>query len=257
MPPSTFDPRDGGWEPEPIGSPRAVKTTCPGCDRPTTLVEKQLVRNLRVLGVPLVSTERGPFVFECPLCGVCVTPEELEALRGDAMEATSVPSQAVFAQDPLGPELERARQELALWSGRVRTAMDRGETVLAQQAEVLAEKARAWVARLEKSVGPRPSRPGSREPTPEKSAEPDIDRALAELRARSRPAAEAAAVDVESDLAALRARLAQPAQASATPATADRAAESSPVPASVQPEPTVTEDDVDALKKRLRPGGGT
>ena len=114
-----------GYDVESIDHPRTHEMLCPSCETRARFVEKALVKNLRVFGVPLVGVEPAKRVFECPRCRVCVEPPEQEelAVTGDDAAVTA-----------LRERLARIDDDVWLWTGRAQAAEKHGDADLASEA---------------------------------------------------------------------------------------------------------------------------
>src|SRR5580693_1291683 len=121
-----------GYDVEEVDHPRTHEMLCPSCERRAQFVEKELVKNLRVFGVPLVGVEPGRRVFECPRCKVCVEPPDDEHAG---------PNEGDPAVSALRERLAHVDDEVWLWTGRAETAEKHGDMVLAADALQLKRKA--------------------------------------------------------------------------------------------------------------------
>src|SRR6478672_10817310 len=108
-----------GYDVEEVDHARTHEMECPSCGKHVRFVERELIKNLRVFGVPLVGVEKGRRVFECPHCKVCVEPPDEEP----AAESTS-------AKDPqiegLQARLAKLDDEVWLWNQRANMAASKG-----------------------------------------------------------------------------------------------------------------------------------
>lgn len=161
-------------------------------------VEKQMVKNLRVFGVPLVGVERGRRVFECPHCRACVeAPAENASKGGDATASSGeiAPDADASARRAFDARLERARDQMWLWKRRAELADAGGDVELFSEARRLWTAAEHDVKKLEDELAKRGpvERVAPREPerpaivARAKSAggvEPDAGHAFAALKAR-------------------------------------------------------------------------
>jgi hypothetical protein len=220
-----------GYDVEEVDRPQTRDMLCPACEKHVRFVEKQLVKNLRVFGVPLVGLEKGRRVFECPRCGVCVEPPEGEA-PSPARDA------AVAA---LETQLARAEDEQWLWRERADLATRKGEETLAAEALRLAERAERELARLKAELARARAAAAV---APREAPRPAVV---------ARPGAEGVQPSTEDEFAALKRRLAQrSAEASGTAPTPSSPAETAPAAAPVEPS---VEDEFAALKQRLAARG--
>lgn len=134
-----------GFDIEDIERPRTLAATCPACGRAAKLVERELVRNLTVLGVPIVATGRGGRVFQCPHCEAAFVPPEGMADVSADDELTDDTFETIAA---LQDRLDAAESELATWRTRVELAAKRGDEELARDARALVEKQERLVRAL-------------------------------------------------------------------------------------------------------------
>lgn len=134
-----------GFDIEDIERPRTLAATCPACGRAAKLVECELVRNLTVLGVPIVATGRGGRVFQCPHCEAAFVPPEGMADVSADDELTDDTFETIAA---LQDRLDAAESELATWRTRVELAAKRGDEELARDARALVEKQERLVRAL-------------------------------------------------------------------------------------------------------------
>jgi DNA-directed RNA polymerase subunit RPC12/RpoP len=278
----------GEHDVEEVADARSALAECPSCGSRVRLTERELVRNLKVLGLALLATERAGRVYQCPRC------DALCAREGDELPLGLAGAEVDDARvESLTDRVLKAEDESALWAQRAAVATSRGEVALADEmraqstrsaraAKVLRKELAALTgARADHSAaedtaqGPAPT-PALDEAAPalpaaasEPSAPPadTLEDELAALRAKGqskrRPApAEAAkadvgsgAVPVEDDLAALKAKLGRPAPAEDKPAE-DKPAEDKPAedkPAEDKPVPPSSDDDeLAAMKRSLR-----
>ncbi len=110
-----------GYDVEEIDHPRSHEMDCPSCERHVRFVEKELIKNLRVFGVPLVGVERGRRVFECPHCKVCVEPPAGESA------AEAKPGSGADPQiEAIEARLRKVEDEIWLWNSRAKSAADKG-----------------------------------------------------------------------------------------------------------------------------------
>lgn len=253
----------GDHDVEEVSSPRAVLAVCPSCGSRVRLSERELVRNLKVLGVALLATERGGRVFQCPQCAALCVREGDDLPLGLSAHVTDD-----ARAEELTERVLKAEEESLTWSRRADVADARGDADLAAEmreqaakslraAKVLRrELAAATGARLGHSAAEETAQglPAGEEPAPEEApAEdqesveppaaqaPSLDDELEALRAkvaerrRPTPKPEAApkleaAPNPDDDLADLKAKLGRP--------KADPVAAPPPAPA---PEPEVDE----------------
>lgn len=267
-----------GFDVEAVNDPRTVLGECPSCASRVRLTERELVRNLKVLGVPLLATERAGRVFQCPRCdALCVREGDALPLGvgGAALDEARV--------EALTERVLQAEDEAALWSGRAVVAERSGEPELAEEMRAQAARSsrvsmllRRELAALtglrgngsaadETAQGPVPAAA----PTPPSEAAPassevpapqedTLESELAALRAkvesRRRPAPVTAAVPADDELATLKAKLGR-GPATAAPAVEEPATEHpappGPAPAP-SPAPSGDDDELAALKRNLR-----
>jgi hypothetical protein len=271
----------GALDVEDVPSPRAVLTECPACGRRARLVERELVRNLRVLGVPLLATERGARVFQCPSCNA------LCAREGDDVPAASV-ARGDDNDDRVEALTERvlkAEDEALLWRQRAAVAAARGDEALAaemQEQSLKSERASQLLRReVAALLGARADRSAAEEtaqgraiaasePSPappvvavSETPAPQVDALedeLAALRARvadkrrpkesaapAQPAGPAPATEPDDEVAALKAKLGRPA-----PPTAEAPTHDAPAEPTKPAAPPSDDDDLDSLKRSLR-----
>jgi hypothetical protein len=112
-----------GYDVEDIDHPRTHEMECPSCGKHVRFVEKELIKNLRVFGVPLVGVEKGRRVFECPHCRVCVEPPEggVDTTESAVAERAEDPQIAVIEA-----RLKRLDDEIWLWRSRAKVAAEKG-----------------------------------------------------------------------------------------------------------------------------------
>ena len=183
-----------GYDVEEIDNPQTRDMECPSCEKHVRFVEKELIKNLRLFGVPLVGVEKGRRVFECPRCQTCIEPP-VEDPAVDIAHKQSAAAASLEAQ------LTRAQDEQWLWEKRADLASQNGDMDLAAEAMKLREKAARDVARLTTEV--------------ERARAKRNATAAAPVSAPARPAivARAGAAGVEptgaDEFAALRARIAR------------------------------------------------
>ncbi len=233
---------DEGWDVEDVDRPRAVEDRCPACGRPTRMVERERVRNLTVLGVPIIATEKGGRVFQCARCGA--TFEAPDALPEGERD---VGPEVLEAIADLEDQLRKAEDEAGLWRVRAQLADQQREPELTRDAREMvkhAERAAAACrAEIERMRGGRrrafateetAQGPGAPAAEGESAAKDDTD----VVRRPADP--------IEAELAALRERVAKKPARKAPPAEE----ESPPREESAAP-PAEEEDDLAALKKKL------
>lgn len=230
----------GDHDVEEVAAPRAVLAVCPSCGSRVRLSERELVRNLKVLGVALLATERGGRVFQCPQC------EALCAREGDDLP---LGLSAQVTDDARAEELTervlKADEESLTWSRRADVADERGDAELAaemrEQAAKSARAAKVLRRELAAATGARLGHSAAEDTAqglpagdePPREASPDEDQT-----ALDPPAAQAPSLDDE--LAALRAKVAERRKPAAKP-------EPSPAPEAA-PNP---DDDLADLKAKL------
>lgn len=278
----------GEHDVEEVADARSALAECPSCGSRVRLTERELVRNLKVLGLALLATERAGRVYQCPRC------DALCAREGDELPLGIAGAEVDDARvEALTERVLKAEDESALWGQRAEVAASRGESALADEmraqstrsaraAKVLRKELAALTgARADHSAaedtaqGPAPTAVTDEVPAapPAAHAEPaappadTLEDELAALRAKvqskRRPApAEPAKVEplkgaepAEDDLAALKAKLGRPAPADAAPAPAPPAG-SEPTerePTEGKPAPPASDDDeLAAMKRSLR-----
>lgn len=269
---------------EELPDARSVVAVCPACGRRARLVERALVKNLRVLGVPLIATEPAARVFQCPSCeALCAREgEDLGAGAPGVAEADEARVEA------LTERVLKAEDEVLLWTQRAAVAAEKGDPALAQEARAQAERSARAALLLRREiaalVGVRPNvsaadetaqgRPSGELPTeavtspaakeapteapkPEPAPEPSLDDELAALRAKvaekKRPKPQAEAPSVDDEVAALKAKLGRVA-----PPEAPAAGEGpeTPAPETSSPERSdgagEGDDEFASLKRKLR-----
>lgn len=282
----------GEHDVEEVVEARSALAECPSCGSRVRLTERELVRNLKVLGLALLATERAGRVYQCPRCdALCVREgEELPlALGGAEVDDARV--------EALTERVLKAEDEAALWAQRAAVATARGESALAEEmlaqssrstraAKVLRKELAALTgARVDHSAaedtaqGPSPAPAVDAEPAalpaaethpaapPADTLEDELAALRAKVQAKRRPApppeeksaptdAPRGADAADDDLAALKARLGRPGLAEAKPAPAaeDPAAPSKPAPppTSEGPAPSGDDDELAAMKRNLR-----
>lgn len=270
-----------GWDIEDVEGPRSVADTCPGCGRASRLLERERVKNLSLFGVSLVATERGGRVFECTLCGA-----RFEAPEGGVASPDDLDASVIDQLTGLHDQLDKAEEDVALWSSRVTVAARSRDAELAKEAQEMVERRTRAAAALRADIE-RLGRQLRRGSAADETAQAPVRRGLL-LGPRSAPAAagdEAPATGqpvgapvgalvgapgearVEDELAALRQKVAAKA-AAASPDREDEltalkrrlgmiareGAADEPAPPS-QPGPAEElpgDDEVAALKRRLR-----
>jgi hypothetical protein len=279
----------GEHDVEEVADARSALAECPSCGSRVRLTERELVRNLKVLGLALLATERAGRVYQCPRC------DALCAREGDDLPMGLAGAEVDDARvESLTDRVLKAEDESALWAQRAAVATTRGEAALAEEmraqstrsaraAKVLRKELAALTgARAEHSAaedtaqGPAPTSAldEAAPAPPTAAAEPAVPPAdtledeLAALRAKvqskRRPApAEAAKADavsgsapVQDDLAALKAKLGRPAATTEDKPAEDKPAEDKPAedkPAEDKPAPPSSDDDeLAAMKRSLR-----
>ncbi len=244
MPHTWIAANTDGYDLEDLPTPRRVTDVCPACTRKVILVERELVQNLRVLGVPLVATARAGAVFQCEHCGTCFEPPPVgfdrpEAAAGSADPGSPGPA-AAAALATLERQLRDAEDEAALWRMRMDLATRKREPELAREARGLIDRYAAVAETLRGEIAALRSRPGA-----------------------SPAATPVASLPVEDELVALRRRVAErAAEKAAEKAAAPSPPEAPPTPqgpeapkASETPAPPPApspEDELAALKRRLQ-----
>lgn len=215
-----------GYDLEDLEAPRRIGDTCPACARQVTLVERELVRNLRVLGVPLVATARAGTAFQCERCGTCYEPPPAPSPEQSAARADQpVEGHDDAALAGLERKLRDADDEAALWRMRMDLATRKREPELAREARALIDRYAAVAETLRGEIAAlRIARTGS---------------------AASPAAPSATAAPVEDELEALRRRMAERAAAKPPPAPPEVSA------APEAPAAPPDDDELTALKRRL------
>lgn len=141
---------DAGWDVEDVDRPRVVEERCPGCGQPSRLIERERVRNLKVLGVPIIATERGGRVFECEKCGERFdVPEGFEKNGGGDRELGDDVFELI---EGLEEQKQKARGEVQLWKGRARLAEREGQTELVGEARERLSRAERVVSACEREI---------------------------------------------------------------------------------------------------------
>ena len=110
----------GEHDVEEVVEARSALAECPSCGSRVRLTERELVRNLKVLGLALLATERAGRVYQCPRCdALCVREgEELPlALGGAEVDDARV--------EALTERVLKAEDEAALWAQRAAVATAR------------------------------------------------------------------------------------------------------------------------------------
>lgn len=246
-----------GYDVEDIGNPRTHDMECPSCGKTVRFVEKELIKNLRVFGVPLVGVEKGRRVFECPHCKVCVEPpdEEPEA-------ENTAPSDA--KREALQARLAKLDDEIWLWNQRANMAASKGARDLEFEALEWKTKAEREADALREVLAKAPAAAAAPRKTERDAKGPAIV---------ARKGGEIVDRGAEDDFAALKARLArkqtepQPSEATGAP-TETRTEPVKTEPAQTEPttvsEPAATSDvvkepdvehDFEALKAKLAQRG--
>lgn len=223
-----------GYDLEDLEAPRRIGDTCPACARQVTLVERELVRNLRVLGVPLVATARAGTAFQCERCGTCYEPPPAPSPAQSATRADQpVEGHDDAALAGLERKLRDADDEAALWRMRMDLATRKREPELAREARALIDRYAAVAETLRGEIAAlRSARTGG----------------------TASPAAASPAAPVEDELEALRRRMAERAAAKPPPAppevpTAPATPEALAAPEA--PAARSADDELAALKRRL------
>ncbi|MBL8603349.1 MAG: hypothetical protein JNK72_15600 [Myxococcales bacterium] len=258
-----------GFEVEDIEGARTAPGPCPACAKSLRLVERELVKNLRVFGLSLVAVERGGKVFQCPACEACFEPPA--ALPSEAPAAPSR-SKVEGERAYLQRKIDEARDELERWRERRALAERRHDATLSREAQGLIERYAAVLETLEGELRHFDASPvGQAVPRDDQG----LDEAIVALRQKSAERlAEAAPSPVErapeapkapppsrdDELAALKRRLGlAPVSAPAAPTVEREVA--APTPPPVQPPPVPdaptgaspdADDEMAALKRRLR-----
>lgn len=224
-----------GYDLEDLEAPRRISDTCPACARQVTLVERERLRNLHVLGVALVATARGGTVFQCERCGTCFEPPPAPSpATTTAQAAPPLDGHDDAALAVLERKLRDADDETALWRMRMDLATRRREPELAREARTLIDRYAAVSETLRGEIA-----------------------ALRSARTNA-PATAVATAPVEDELEALRRRMAERAAAkpapAATPTTTPESLPGPPAtPAAAPAAPAVAaaDDELAALKRRL------
>lgn len=201
----------GDLDVEEVLDARSVVAECPACGRRARLVERELVRNLKVLGVPLIATERGRRVFQCPSCEA-LCGREGEDLGAGARGADTEDEARVEA---LTERVLKAEDEVVLWTQRAAVAAEKGDAALAQEARAQAERSARAALLLRREiaalVGARPNVSAADETAQGRASVEPAAQEVAEAPAAQEAPAEAPAPEqvLEDELAALRARVAE------------------------------------------------
>lgn len=251
-----------GYDVEDVDNPRTHDMVCPGCEKHVRFVEKQLVKNFKFLGVSWLGLERGPRVFQCPRCLVCVEPPTENP-------SSPPPDPEVVRLQSL---LTRVEDEIWLWRQRAELAMRKGHSDLATEALRMADKAEREASRLRNELDRRSK---GALPTPTAPVTPSATTTTVsnDPVAPTAPPANSKTDDpeIEDEIAALKRRLAQrtsgvrdtantppsdernptrtvtavePARGTEAPATPGTSAAAAP--------PAGDNDDVEALKRKLK-----
>lgn len=221
-----------GYDLEDLEAPRRIGDTCPACARQVTLVERELVRNLRVLGVPLVATARAGTVFQCERCGTCYEPPPAPSPEQSAARADQpIEGHDDAALAGLERKLRDADDEAALWRMRMDLATRKREPELAREARALIDRYAAVAETLRGEIAAL--------------------RSARTNNAASPAAPSATAAPVEDELEALRRRMAERAAAKPPPAPADVPAAPAASAAPAAPAAPSADDELAALKRRL------
>lgn len=201
----------GDLDVEELLDARSVVAECPACGRRARLVERTLVRNLKVLGVPLIATERGRRVFQCPSCeALCVREGDdlgVGARGADAEDEARV--------EALTERVLKAEDEVVLWTQRAAVAAEKGDAALAQEARAQAERSARSALLLRREiaalVGVRPNVSAADETAQGRASEEPAPSAETEAPAVQAVPAEAQTPEqtLDDELAALRARVAE------------------------------------------------
>ncbi|MDB4929080.1 MAG: hypothetical protein JWM10_1564, partial [Myxococcaceae bacterium] len=136
-----------GWDIEDVDKPRSVADTCPRCGQASRLLERERVKNLSVFGVSLVATERGGRVFECPLCRARFEPPQ-----GGVDSEVDLDAAVIDQLTGLHDQLEKAEDDVALWSSRVSVAAKSRDAALAKEAQDMVERRSRAAASLRAEV---------------------------------------------------------------------------------------------------------
>ncbi len=277
----------GEHDVEEVADARSALAECPSCGGRVRLTERELVRNLKVLGLALLATERAGRVYQCPRC------DALCAREGDELPLGLAGAEVDDARvETLTDRVLKAEDESALWAQRAAVAASRGESTLADEmraqssrsaraAKVLRKELAALTgARADHSAaedtaqGPAPAAapedapealPAARlEPAvpPADTLEDELAALRAKVQSKRRPASgEPAKAEpaktvepVEDDLVALKAKLGRPSSAEPRPADDTPAPPASgDKPADDKPAPPPSDDDeLAAMKRSLR-----
>lgn len=258
-----------GFEVEDVESPRSAPGPCPACGKSVRLIERELVRNLKVFGVSLVAVERGGKVFQCSACQACFEPPETLP-----EEAPAPPSRASVEGERayLQRKLKEASDEATLWRERMTLAEHRKDETLAREAKGLVTRYAAIVETLRDELA---TLDGSPVGQATKVSDEAVDDDLAALKKKAAerpvvaPATPAAGASDEAapsrpptpkpsrddELEALRRRLGLAPAAAAPPAAEtlpETPAPTAPVAAPTPPAPGEADDEMAALKRKLR-----
>jgi hypothetical protein len=235
-----------GYDLEDIDNPRTREMECPSCSRRVRFIEKDLVKNLKVLGVSLVGVEEPRRVFACPSCNTAVEPPP------DAGLASTDPKVVAVER-----RIARAREDVELWSRRADLADKRGDDVLAREARAVVDRARAELAQLETELARLTAWDEDREEKPT---------VVARVRSSGAGAGDAEGAGIDRAFAALKSKLAGVASAVAGPsadeqpaATGEPPAQSARVEAARREREALdraADDELASLKARMRKGPG-
>ncbi|MFO0629399.1 MAG: hypothetical protein U0325_27740 [Polyangiales bacterium] len=229
----------GEHDVEEVVDARSVLADCPACGSRVRLTERELVRNLKVLGLALLATERAGRVYQCPRC------DALSVREGEELPLGTGGAEVDDARvESLMERLLKAEDEAALWAQRAEVATARGEAALAEemraQSTRSARAAKVLRRELAALTGVRADLSAAEDtaqgPTPAPAVE-DVPAAPAVEAAEPAPPP---ADTLEDELAALRAKVQakrRPAPAEPEKPTAGRVAEA--------------DDELAALKAKL------
>lgn len=221
----------GDHDVEEVASPRTLVSVCPSCGSRARLVERELVRNLKLLGVALLATERGGRVFQCSQCeGLCVRegddlPLGLSARLPDDDRAEELTERVLKAED-----------EAVTWARRAEVADERGDAALAAEMREQAAKSSRAAKLLRRELAAATGAPlghSAAEETAQGVAVGAAADANGAVGSSEAPAAQAPSIDDE--LSALRARVAEKKRPAA-------------------PAPTPADDELASLKAKLARG---
>jgi hypothetical protein len=130
-----------GYDLEDVDQPRTREMECPSCKKYVRFVEKDLVKNLKVFGLPLIGVEDPKRVFACPSCNTAIEPPKDAGLSRNDPKVAS-----------LDRKRARLKEDIELWLRRAELAQRRGDDVLARDARGVVEDMRAELEKTERAI---------------------------------------------------------------------------------------------------------